>query len=312
MDQTTQRLQMFLGTVNICTLRAYTTIYKKMRHFLPKCPDRCTREELLQTLLLTVLHQRSRSVTMPWYTMNRGITIINCLYVSTPINKIEVQKFALSDTLLTLDQKSWICTILRSKCPTQQISRHFSNTEAAAIHNASLDNSRNTLFVLLLLTTGLRIGAIVRLMWCQFSCLEPGFVATVPDKGQTLTRVYLHKTLSEAFKRHKALSNSSMHVFPSRKDTHLTTRRMHDIFKEICAKAGVHGVHTHPHTCRHTVAHMLLECNNSISHISKFLGHRTINSTAVYLSGSHPQLQVPWLDVFKSKDGQQRTEQLIL
>ena len=41
--------------------------------------------------------------------------------------------------------------------------------------------------------------------------------------------------------------------------------------------------HVHPHVFRHSYATHMLEANVPIRHVQKLLGHKTLNSTMVYL-----------------------------
>ena len=124
----------------------------------------------------------------------------------------------------------------------------------------------------------------------QFCTVEGG-PSTMYFKHGT-TRVYLNKILSDAFTQHRVQNPTHRYIFQSKsRQGHLKTRRLHDPFNELCTKAGVERPRAHPHTCRHTVAHVSLRCNNSFAHSSKFLGHKTINCTAVCLSSSNPLIK---------------------
>ena len=304
MEQFSTVLGECLGSSNVCTIRAYKTVYNKLvvnQKALSDHSSPPTREDLLNCLSETVLSERYRSPTMPFYICHRGIKILNCVYRPAQLLTVsDLRQFVSRDKKKTTDEKMWLSAVLKAKCPQLKEAAHFTNEEANAILRVSMSKTRDTLFVLLLLTTGLRIGAITGLMWSQFKSLDVHACASIPDKGQHNTRVYLNAILSDALKKHRAQNQTSQYVFEAKsRKRHLTTRRLHDIFKELCKKAGVEGPHAHPHTCRHTVAHTLLQYDNSIAHISKFLGHKTINSTAVYLASSCPAVNVPWLEVFK-------------
>ena len=77
-------------------------------------------------------------------------------------------------------------------------------------------------------------------------------------------------------------------VFP------LSVRQLRNIFYKTCQRAGLTstdafrgttpsaGAHRHPHTARHTVVHELFAAGNSVALISKFMGHRTVQTTNYY------------------------------
>ena len=50
--------------------------------------------------------------------------------------------------------------------------------------------------------------------------------------------------------------------------------------KNIARQAGISGVVVHPHAFRHTIVGQLIEAGNSMDLVSKFMGHKSVATTA--------------------------------
>ena len=89
-------------------------------------------------------------------------------------------------------------------------------------------------------------------------------------------------------------------------NSYLTTACIRNIFSRICKKAGVVGDHVHPHSMRHSFAHMLLDSGNSTETVSKIMGHSDSSTTSkFYLKESgleaSEKANIPWLNHEKEK-----------
>jgi integrase len=72
-------------------------------------------------------------------------------------------------------------------------------------------------------------------------------------------------------------------------------------FKKICDGAGLSGRHLHLHSLRHSYAHMLLKCGNSVSVISKLLNHSCTDVTEKFylretISEVTNRAHIPWIN----------------
>lgn len=63
-------------------------------------------------------------------------------------------------------------------------------------------------------------------------------------------------------------------------------------FHEIAIKAGIPKEKAHPHVLRHTRAMELLRAGIPITAVQTFLGHASLNSTAVYLRFSNVEVKM--------------------
>ncbi len=70
-------------------------------------------------------------------------------------------------------------------------------------------------------------------------------------------------------------------LFPSYQDRHLSARQLHRICQETAKRAGIKK-RVSPHTLRHSFATHLLERGIDIRVIQAMLGHKKLDTTALY------------------------------
>lgn len=204
---------------------------------------------------------------------------------------------------------SWAKSIPKLKKEQEsEIDLHrLSNKELDLLYEASKLNIRDELMVLLMATTGIRVGGLSNLM-VHNVCKTIGRDVVVNENAKTLekgskwfsfvltpnTKLLLHKWITEHRKAH------SQYLFPGRGDNPITTNRIGKIIKEIGERAGVVGPHVHPHSLRHTFAHLLLESGNDPGLVSKMMGHSSSKTTEMYYLKesaveASKRCNIPWL-----------------
>lgn len=183
----------------------------------------------------------------------------------------------------------------------------LSNKELERLYEASKSNIRDELMVLLMSTTGIRVGGLSNIMVSNV-CKVIGRDTVINDNAKTIekggkwfsfvltpnSKMLLHKWITEHRKAH------SQFLFPGRGDNPITTNRIGKIIKEIGERAGVVGSHVHPHSLRHTFAHMLLESGNDPGLVSKMMGHSSSKTTEMYYLKesaveASKRCNIPWL-----------------
>ena len=183
----------------------------------------------------------------------------------------------------------------------------LSNKELELLYEASKLNIRDELMVLLMATTGIRVGGLSNMM-VHNVCKTIGRDVVINENAKTLekggkwfsfvltpnTKLLLHKWITEHRKAH------SQYLFPGRGDNPITTNRIGKIIKEIGERAGVVGPHVHPHSLRHTFAHLLLESGNDPGLVSKMMGHSSSKTTEMYYLKesaveASKRCNIPWL-----------------
>lgn len=104
---------------------------------------------------------------------------------------------------------------------------------------------------------------------------------TVIGKGGYARLCFVDKRANALLKKYLAgrVDNASA-LFLSDHGTRITPGAIQETFKTVRKQIGLD---VHPHTLRHSFASNLLESNTNLYFVSKMLGHRQLNTTAVYL-----------------------------
>lgn len=193
------------------------------------------------------------------------------------------------------------CTGLNTEQVTTRKKMFTEDDSQKLLDAARATSPMDALSVELMLTTGLRIGSLSRMKWCHVDHDHNCMYAL--EKGNKVRPIALHSSLRIAFElQRESQKRDTEFVFTSNRhnrDVPLTTRWLRERFYILGSKA-LPGMKIYPHMCRHTVVHRLFECNNSLTHIARFLGHSsTTTTTQYYLKYSLQQLiqqmNIPWL-----------------
>jgi integrase len=168
----------------------------------------------------------------------------------------------------------------------------------------SCKNDTESLLLMLLSTTGVRIGALVRMRYGDVQHGGGGkghhlAVAVVREKGGRQHVMPLTQSVAAALHRRQQ-ETAGPYVFPQKRNSQapINIRCLREVFYRVVRRAKL--PHLHPHLMRHAVAHRLFCLDNSVDKISKFLGHRNIQTTLQhYLNLSTRELvdsmHIPWL-----------------
>jgi integrase len=161
---------------------------------------------------------------------------------------------------------------------------------------------------MMMITTGLRVGGVVKLLINHVANLKNG-VYEIKKDGKTKEKgnkfaffaicPQLQKLLLGWLTTHRP-ADSGPYVFPGMEQgTHLSTETIRGRFARLSKSCGLEGREFHPHALRHTNAHLLLECGNSFEAVSKCLNHASTGVTQkFYLRESAVEVQnrckIPW------------------
>lgn len=132
--------------------------------------------------------------------------------------------------------------------------------------------------VLLLLSTGLRVGELVELRPFDFHADSGGL--HVKGKGRRERRVFV---VDERLKGVLALlaARQEARCLLSPDGRAWTTQSVRRLLRRFAAAAGVE-THVTPHMLRHTCATLLLEDGVDLRFLQRLLGHESIATTAIY------------------------------
>jgi len=150
--------------------------------------------------------------------------------------------------------------------------------------------------VVLMMTTGLRIGECLGLRWSDITD------GTVTITGQLVTKPALHyqafpKTSQsfrrvdlplralnalEAHREQQDMEREALGLEPADYIFMTASQRLLDpstLASELKARTAHLGVNVHPHKLRHTAASLMIDAGVPIEIVSKVLGHRSIRTT---------------------------------
>jgi site-specific recombinase XerD len=135
--------------------------------------------------------------------------------------------------------------------------------------------------VALWLYAGLRRAESLQLRWSSW---DPAGYLQVTGKGSKDRVVPLHPVVTSALRSWRAINLDPELVFPSPRGTGrpISSQMVKDTMGRVLDALGVEERMT-PHQLRHTVATNMIEQGVPIHDVQAFLGHSSIQTTAIYL-----------------------------
>jgi integrase len=169
--------------------------------------------------------------------------------------------------------------------------RVFTDEEMARLEHACQDPVES-LLLHILKEVGLRNRALSHLTYDMLMDENDNVraEARVPEKGLKKRCFMINERLAVSILRlgkfWRSMHTSSelrkkFYVF-NIKNPSSPVSDLNMMFRRIASRAGVHGKHVHLHSFRHTLVSKLVNANNSMDVISKFLGHNDTKTTAMY------------------------------
>ena len=146
---------------------------------------------------------------------------------------------------------------------------------------SSVDNIKHKALLMLVYSTGLRVGEIVRLRSEDIDGKRM-LIHVKGAKGRkdryTLLSESALKTLREYWRQYKP----KMWLSPgSDKERHITIRTAQRVFDMACNRAGIKKEVT-IHSLRHSFATHLLENGIDLRYVQELLGHKSSKTTEIY------------------------------
>lgn len=156
----------------------------------------------------------------------------------------------------------------------------LSQDEVAALLTRTR-NLKHRALLMLLYSSGLRVGEVVRL---RVEDLDPGrrLLRVRKGKGGKDRYSLLARRAVEAVATYRGAYETGPWLFPGgRPDRHLGTRSVQRVVERSARAAGI-AKHVTPHTLRHSFATHLLESGTNLRIIQELLGHQSPRTTQVY------------------------------
>lgn len=179
----------------------------------------------------------------------------------------------------------------RSENMTANHDEHrIAKADLEALYAVAKQHLLDELFFLLLLTTGMRIGGLVKIEILHIAKMHDG-AWTALDEGKTVEkgnrwfRFKLQarvKLLLAEWLNTSRTSHPSPYVFPGRARFHVSCQFFRSRFLRMCKLAGLAGKEFHLHALRHCYAHILHELGNSAETVSKLVNHLSVETTQKY------------------------------
>ena len=181
--------------------------------------------------------------------------------------------------------KSPMQTIKKVKTE-KRVKKPFSDIEIEQLRIAAQGDKRLTAILELLLSTGMRVGELVRLNRDDVN----GDEAIVFGKGAKERIVFLNARAQVALKIYEESrpdddTNPALFSHLLRPYKRVEISCVEDTVREMGRKAGINDVH--PHRFRRTAATMALSRGMPIDQVQQMLGHSQIATTLIYAQASY-------------------------
>jgi len=152
----------------------------------------------------------------------------------------------------------------------------------------SIENKKHKLMIKLIYSAGLRVSELLNLRVCNLNLINNfGYVRNGKGNKDRLFIVAdsLKPELFDYIINNKL--NQDSYIFKSYKGM-MSPRSVEEILKKAAKKAKIEK-RVHPHTLRHSFATHLIENNYSVSDVQSLLGHKSPETTMIYIHMVSPK-----------------------
>jgi len=237
------------------TISLYTYFVSKFEQFVDKPPFEEITEEDVKEFILSLKYS------------NKNTTNLAYAAVKTYINLIHKKQLKLS---------------LKGPRELKKLPKTLSRIEVIKLLD-STNNIAHKLLLELMYSSGLRVSEACSLKYEDIN-FENSTIHIKSAKGNKDRVVILAKKLRSQLKSYLTLRGvDNGFIFPSGRNPlgHITTRSAQEILKTSAKKAGIKKRIT-PHMLRHSFGTHLLENGTDIRYIQRLLGHKNLETTAIY------------------------------
>ena len=243
------------------TQHDYIRHVKSFADFLGRSPDKATAEDVHRYQL----RRASIGTTVP--TVNANASALRFFF------KVTLKRSDLADEVVSAREPRRLPIVLSP----QEVGRLL----------ASATNIKHKALLSLAYATGLRASEVVSLKLTDID-RERMVVRVEQGKGKKDRYVMLSPSLLEllrdwwrAARKKGWMYPGQPWLFPSYRGQHTSTRQLHRIVRLAAGRAGI-AKRVGVHTLRHSFATHLLEQKTDIRIIQVLLGHKKLDTTALY------------------------------
>jgi len=184
-----------------------------------------------------------------------------------------------------LDKRMWI-DIKYSKVP-KKLPIVLSKSEVKTLIE-NIKNHKHKIMISLMYSAGLRVSELLNLKVEDFNFKESfGFVRQ--GKGMKDRLFIIADKLKIVLLQMCVGKKKEDLVFASNRGQKYSSRTIQEIIKKTAKLAGINKK-IHPHTLRHSFATHLIENGYSVSEVQALLGHKSPETTMIYLHTSSSRM----------------------
>lgn len=263
---------------SIKTIESYNNDLTEFSDYLNKNLINILEEDIMKYLNLLNSKKDKRS------TISRKISTLKSFY-----------KFLKKKHYIDINPTEYILYPKKEK----KLPNYIEYNELESLLNSSLEtknNIRDNLIIELLYATGIRVSELVNIKINDIDFNSNSI--KVFGKGSKERIVYFGDYASNAITKYinsDIYKNSNcIWLFPSNKNTHLTTRTIELIIDKIMNSISIKSK-VSPHTLRHTFATHMLGSGCDIKVVQELLGHENLTTTEVYTHITNEELRNTYL-----------------
>ncbi|MBI2667914.1 tyrosine-type recombinase/integrase [Candidatus Woesearchaeota archaeon] len=186
-----------------------------------------------------------------------------------------------------LDKRIWI-DIKYSKTP-ERIPVVLSKEEIKSLFNA-IKNQKHKLMIQLMYSAGLRVSELINLKADDLD-INKGYGFVRKGKGNKDRIFIIADSIKEELRRFIGTKklNEFDYLFTSKKGKKYNVSSPRNVIKKACKIAKIEK-NISCHTLRHSFATHLIEYGYSISEVQSLLGHKSPETTFVYVHATSPNM----------------------
>jgi site-specific recombinase XerD len=248
------------------TREAYLSRVRDLVRYFMRPPDELTVEDINRYQLYLTEERK-----VSWAYFNQAVSAIRFFYLASL-------------------KKNWNIKQIPYQKTGRRLPEVLSREEVDALFKVTT-NIKHLSILMTVYSGGLRVGEVVQLRVSDID-VERMVIRIDQGKGRKDRYVMLSKKLVPVLNDYCGKYKPSYWLFPGQKpDRPLDRRSAQRVFKKSKEAAGINKNVT-AHSLRHSFATHLLEDGANIRVVQRLLGHRSLNSTAVYTHVAKDYLSV--------------------